>query len=225
MTVLTAADDAPTRSVALAQSAQVRISDLWRKDSAELNRAAAYNEHLDRIRQTKPDAWILFLDADILIPEQLSIDFAALDQRALYGIPRRMCESMAEWLAYGRGERSFDSFPLNIPPVENGKVWGHLATANPAALSGYFQLWNLAHAAGMKVMPGSPNVAEHDLQFALSFPDQLRRYLGPDTVLHLGKPKINWNGRVSPRWECPPSTKGGFAKEGTGVAGEDHPAS
>ena len=98
------------------------------------------------------------------------------------------------------GFLNWDDFPLSVPPIKNGKVWGCLPTSNPAALCGYVHLWNLKHSIGMKRLPNSNNAARYDVGFALSFPETMRGFLENREVLHLGPEEANWNGRCSERW-------------------------
>lgn len=108
--------------------------------------------------------------------------------------------TMGEWGLFARGKLAWTDFPTSVPPVKNGAVWGKRRTSNPAAICGYFQLWNYVRCRGKKYFPYSPSAACYDVDFALSFPEHLRMFLEDVEVLHLGPQRVNWDGRVSEAW-------------------------
>lgn len=200
VTVITRPDDISSHKVTSDLGLRSYPTDAWHKDGALFNKAAALNEYLKLLRRDSYDGWILFLDADVLLRRLPANWLDALDQRGLYSAHRRMCESEAHWRAYLDMSVQWSDFPLDIPSVIGGKVWGHLPTSNPAALCGYFQLWHFMNAVGVRQLPESPTAANYDVDFALSFPESLRRYMDNYEVLHLGPAKTNWAGRVSAAW-------------------------
>lgn len=210
ITVLTAPEDLETIAIAEREGVSLHITSIWRENGATFNKAAAINAFLDKRNLDGTDSWILFLDADILFQEDLQWDMAALNPEGLYSVRRRMCETEKDWLEWKAGQCKFDDFPLYVPAVVNGKVWKHRPTDNPAGLCGYFQLWHITKAAGLKRMPASPNAANYDVLFAFSFPETARRFIEGNEVLHFGPRNTNWNGRISPRWDFstdePPAT-------------------
>ncbi len=142
ITVLTAPEDEETIALAQRERVSLHVTNDWRKDGAKLNKAAAINSCLDELDLEGTDSWVLLLDADIVIQRDLHQDDMPLDPKGLYSVKRRMCESVDEWLDICAGRRNVEDFPFYIPGVENGKVWKHRPTDNPAALCGYFQLWH-----------------------------------------------------------------------------------
>jgi hypothetical protein len=200
ITVLTAPDDEHTAVIARNCGARLHITDAW-SQGGPFNKARALNEWMDSLSKVGPDVWILTLDADILL---LSADRLArldLDRRVLYGVHRRMCEDYSAWTDFAGGHRDILSYPRDVLPIRNGRVWGRRPTSNPAALSGYFQMWNSQHAAGARRFPERPSAAQYDVEFALSFSQNDRKFIEDYEVLHLGPSKTNWSGRRSPRWE------------------------
>lgn len=135
ITVVTAPDDFETIAIAKRERASLHITDVWRRNEARFNKAAAINSLLDQRNLDETDCWVLFLDADILLPIDLNPDISKLDPRGLYSIKRRMCSTVLEWRELITNQRHVSEMPLYIPPVVKGKVWRHLPTANPAALS------------------------------------------------------------------------------------------
>jgi len=194
VTIITAEQDQDTIRLAKSSGAKAFVSDLWFQEGAAFNKSAAINQWLS----LQPLAWTLILDADIYLPDAFQLNVSELNPQYLYSIPRRMCEREWDWVcpASQRPE-----YPLAIPPVRNGMVWRR-PTSQPAALSGYFHLWNRG-TTGREFFPASPTAALYDVEFALQFPEQQRVYLRGD-VIHLGPPKQNWSGRVSAPWTLIP---------------------
>lgn len=194
VTVITSNTDKDTIEYARDLGAKVWLSELWFKDGTAFNKSAALNEWLT----SRAPGWTLLLDADIFLPDNFFLDVERLNPVFLCSVPRRICENEWDWV--GPEERR-PEYPLMIPPVKNGKVWRR-PTTNPAALSGYFHLWNRA-ASNRMFYPGSPTAAEYDVEFALLFAEDQRHYL-PGDVVHLGPVRQNWTGRVSTPWSLIP---------------------
>jgi aminoglycoside phosphotransferase (APT) family kinase protein len=194
VTVITAEQDHDTISFVQGSGAKVFLSDVWFQEGAAFNKSAALNQWLS----LQPMTWALILDADIYLPDSFELNLTELNSQCLYSVPRRICELEWDWLC--PASRRPD-YPLAIPPVRNGMVWRR-PTSQPAALSGYFHLWNRG-TTGKAFFPSSPNAAEYDVEFALQFPEQQRHYM-PGDVIHLGPVKQNWSGRVSPPWTLIP---------------------
>lgn len=196
--VVSSAEDEDT--IALCQRAKVDLllTNAWFDDGARLNKAAALNEAIAVSLQRSPYAWLLVLDADIVLSNHFDLDVAALDPSCLYSVRRRLCETEHQWKQISDGTLTPGDLPIYTVPVTNGKAWGHRPAENPAALSGYFQLW---HPTTTQItrFPPKPSAAGYDVEFALMFPDERRYYLSGEAV-HLGPLRKNWNGRVSPRW-------------------------
>jgi aminoglycoside phosphotransferase (APT) family kinase protein len=190
VTIITAQEDQDSIRLAKSLGAKVFVSDLWFQNGAAFNKSGAINQWLS----LQPLAWILILDADVYLPDAFRLNLAELNPQHLYSIPRRICELEWDWVC---PESQRPEYPLAIPPVHNGRVWRR-PTSQPAALSGYFHLWNRG-TSGQLFYPPSPNAAEYDVEFALKFPEAQRHYL-PGDVIHLGPVKRNWSGRVSKPW-------------------------
>jgi hypothetical protein len=197
--VLTSSGDTRTQAACADLGVPAVVSEAWRQNDANFNKSAALTDALRRHPRADADDWILLLDADILLPEHLDIQLNRLDRAALYSVPRRLCQTKAEWDAFVAGRRDWSSFPLDNPPTIDGKIWGKVPTRNPAGLMGYFQLWHFSALRG-RALPPSRNAASYDVRFALSFAESRRHGLQFE-VLHLGPIRMNWNGRVSPVWE------------------------
>ena len=200
ITVLTAPWDRRTRSLALEHGADVFATTAWRENGM-FNKARALNEWLRHVRTTQNCGWVLMLDADIILPRDLFVEWERLVSDTLYGARRRMCLSESDWLEFSAGRRKMESFPTADLPIIDGRVWGKCPTGNPAALSGYFQLWNCTLESAPKHLVEFPTAAEYDVYFALQFAERQRLFLPGVEVLHLGHPRINWRGRQTERWQ------------------------
>ncbi len=194
VTVITCAADRATIAYARELGAKIWVSERWFENGASFNKSAMLNEWLASLCP----GWTLILDADTFLTDEFRLDLGHLDSGYLYSIPRRICEDEWDWV--GPTARRPD-YPLMIPPVKNGKVWRR-PTTNPAALSGYFHLWDRA-VSNRLFYPASPTAAEYDVEFALQFRDDQRVYL-PGDVVHLGPVRQNWSGRVSTPWTLLP---------------------
>lgn len=200
ITVLTAPWDCRTAELAAKHGANVIVTDSWQK-GGPFNKARALNEWLERMATSEHgDTWALVLDADVLLPRDCCLDVNQLAPEGLYSARRRMCYDYASYQQFAMGLRSLDTFPVRVPPVRNGRVWGHRPTSNPAGLQGYMQLWCPSRGAGLKRFPETGTAGQYDVEFGLSFPQSSREYLQHYEVLHLGATQVNWTGRRSSRW-------------------------
>jgi len=199
VTVITTSTDVDTLQCARAHSVPVHVTNAWYDGGASLDKAAALNAWLDSL-PSNPELWMLTLDADILVPTEVLHDLHTLDTRYLYGVPRRLCKQLNEWNAFAAGQREWESFPVDSPPVFNGKLWGRHPTGNVAATCGYFQLWHASNSVGDKRFTHCPTAAYYDIAFALSFGEEHRVNLADREVLHLGPTGSNWAGRQSEEW-------------------------
>lgn len=201
ITILTSAHDKETIRLAAKHGVSTLISNRWHKNGASFSKSSAVNEWMFRINHNDCK-WRLTLDADILFPEMIQNLTERLDDRGLYSVRRRMCDSPKELQMLRAGQKGWEDFPVHIPKVKNGTVWGgKRRTRNPVAICGYFQLWHSVHCAGKKYFPYSPNAAGYDVDFALSFPEHMRSFIEGIDVLHLGSPIANWDGRMTPSWK------------------------
>ena len=200
VTVITSPRDQATIRLAKRLGAQLFITDAWHTDGP-LNKGLALNQWVTHASAFEPEAWLMTLDADTVLFQAVPDVLDQLDPDCLYGARRRMCTDAASLRDLLCHQKTLMDFPLDIVPVQDGKLWGVIEAQNPAALAGYFQLWHPAAATGLKNFPVTGSAEAYDLMFGLSFPDISRKYLQSFEVLHIGPPEVNWTGRRSPRWE------------------------
>lgn len=199
ITILTAPDDLATVELAEEVGVEVFITPAW-YDGGPLNKGLALNEWLSARQALDENEWLMVLDADILFPPDCILPIDNLDPKQLYSIRRRMCWDLDQFVKYLRGDLDLTQFPTYVPRIIDGKVWGHRPTSNPAALSGYLQLWCPRHSVGHSLFAPTGTAADYDVEFGLSFPEDMRSYIPDCDVLHLGPIGTNWSGRRSPLW-------------------------
>ncbi len=198
VTVLTSPQDSATIRLAKQLGVSLLISDAWHTGGT-LNKARALNQWVTHAAAYDPDAWLLTLDADVLLFDPVTACLASLDRSCLYGVHRRLCDGPEELNEFFSGRKALEDFPLDLVRMVKGKLWGTVDAVNPAALSGYFQLWHPAYSVGAKSFWESGTAEAYDLTFGLSFPEASRKFLDQQ-VLHLGPKEVNWAGRQSSRW-------------------------
>ena len=199
LTVLTAPSDMATIRVAEKYGTRVLTTESWWV-RGKFNKARALNTWIEKMSTNCRDTWLLVLDADIYIPPGQTLSVSNLDAGKLYSARRRMCTDETAWEQYHETQRALSSFPFDVQPLTDGRLWGTVPTSNPAGLLGYFQLWNPIYSVGAKRFMESPTAADYDVCFGSSFPEGRRAFLSGFEVLHLGPTRLNWAGRRSPRW-------------------------
>lgn len=183
--VITSPEDRETQDVALASRCECLVVDVWHKDGAVFNKAAALDLGLSGAQNGD---WCLALDADVY-PVGVLPSVMPSTERSLFSVHRYACHTPDELQAHLAGVMPLSSFER----IQMWKRSPHLA--DPAGLQGYFQLWQFRDGDSF----GSyPSAARYDVEFGRKFPR--REYLDGLYVLHLGEHRKNWSGRVTPRW-------------------------
>ena len=196
--VVTTGGDLESTRVAKINGADVVLTDRF-DGSIDSSKGEAINEGLDRCTM---QGWVCILDADIvLLPgfynelrNAIKRDFRSLRGSTIYGVPRLMCHSYAEWMEFIRtGKHSW------LPDKQR-----KLHQRPP----GYFQLWHgktlpsMRYPEGYGANPQLRGGVGGDLAFASQF-DRCLQLKAPQ-VIHLdtiesGK-KRDHQGRISRRW-------------------------
>lgn len=143
-----------------------------RYNRAKFNKSGLVRYIQEYAHRTHPDAWILILDADILLPNDIkaSVESHAVEKNSLYGMLRHDYHTMADYTAQKRN---------NLYPLKH---------------AGYFQLY----FDKSKYYPTfSKDCSACDIVFQRLFH---HRPMLPGHACHLGKPGVNWYGRMSPAW-------------------------
>lgn len=195
VTVVTTPQDAPTRAVCERHGARCMTTDAFHADGATFAKGRATNAALRQIHEEAPDAWILMLDADIVLPA----DFAAwrarvvLNPGALYYARR--------WLLPSR-----DDIPAALAHFDSGRPFAPTTKHNTKPW-GYFQLWSFRSQlqrdrAGDWYPAASHDAGTDDTIFYRRYRDAGRLADSGLRTLHLPhsiEQAQNWKGRVTPR--------------------------
>lgn len=199
VTVVTSPRDPATIQLAKQLGVQLFITDAWHHGGA-FNKAAALNQWITHASALEPEAWLMTLDADILLFQSVTDCLDSLNPSCLYSVPRRICLAAVSLGGLLSGKKLLSDFPLAVIPFSDGKLWGTVDATNPAGLVGYLQLWSPRSSVGLKHFPETGTAEGCDLLFGLSFPDDARKFLPLLEVLHIGPTEVNWSGRRSLRW-------------------------
>ena len=180
----TTLEDTATQALCRQHGADCVISSRAHFGGAQMNKGAVQN---DVLRVAAKSGWLLFLDADIILPAALpaTIDnISPFDRSNLFWMPRQAAAAPADLTAFDQGK----PLPVIRKP---GKDVG----------LGYFHLCH-AGAATWKANPGMserfPTAAGVDLEFRNRWRGRWQEL--PLSCVHVGTPGKNWRGRVTPSW-------------------------
>ena len=184
--VVTTWEDRETqRVVDKVPNADCLLTDAFHRGGDPFNKGRALDEALWLFPRR---GWITVMDADILLP--LDVDFSDFVPGCLYSPYRRLCgcpedaKHFKDWTTYPEG-----------PERCNGEFAGALQCfrlEDPVLLP-TVQFYGCDHPTAQGV----------DTAFWGRWPrSKLCRPLWE--VLHLGPTRVNWSGRVTPRWEPQP---------------------
>lgn len=175
--VVTSEDDIKTieycemNSIKFTKTNQINLSD-----SVPFKKFHALNLG---IRTINPTDWILCLDSDVLVLNTL--DLESFSKKCLYYARRKNCFSVEDFNRYGTDLRCY-SYDLNEAKAPYG--FFHLFNVNNSSINKSLQI-------GSPVYP-EIELVESDLLFVERWNKWNIRSIDND-VLHLGKPKENWN--------------------------------
>lgn len=203
ITVVTAPHDRETQAIARTHGAGVCVSDVWTRDGAIFNKAAA----LDVAFGFQPG----FTEAPRLGETCLSLDADAylcgtwpakgtIRKRTLYGCPRYWCRTPADLVAHRDGLIPRDQLEVILTRARGESIPRTGTSADAAAAArmclGYFQLFR--YTPGI-AFGQSKTAGKYDLDVRVHF--RRREGLEGLYVLHLGESqRANWRGRVVAPW-------------------------
>lgn len=170
------------------------------------NKFAAINEGLKLIDK---DAWVLFLDSDIVLPTETYrvLDNLNLDKTVIYGLDRLNCTGLKQWNEYKTGNTTLiENWILKTNGLEMGSRLVHYY--GQEGENGRFEGWRplgffqLAHREAFESYPQNSLGADHcDLEFARLWPRNKRILIPELYVIHLESIRAtdgaNWNGRTT----------------------------
>ena len=173
ITVITSIADEECRKVCEALGVRCLSTDCMYDDGASFNKAKAINFGLSKLKNPE---FVLLLDSDIAVLEK--IDTRILKRDFFYYCDRYMIRDYDSYRKYAYGNIGIESF-------ERESYEG----------LGYFQLFNYSKRS---VFPeSSSDAAWSDLHFRDKF---VKREKLDFAVIHLGKDRKNWNGRVTDKF-------------------------
>jgi glycosyltransferase involved in cell wall biosynthesis len=187
ITVVTSSDDILCQKICQKFGVNCVITDVMYEDNAIFNKGKAINEGIKSLKN--PD-FVLLIDADIIVKEKININ--ELNKNVLYSSDRWICKSYNLYNQWTQGIIDIQKIGRN----EGDKGIG------------FFQLFNISNSNIDREKPYpemSKNAAWSDLVFRDKF---VTRKKIENTIIHLGDPYMNWDGRVSNRF----LTDGQFAE-------------
>lgn len=191
------------------------------REGASFNKYAGINEGLHLI-PPEEDAYILFLDSDIVLHYETRRVLLSLEERgvitqdSIYGIDRLNIQGLKRWEQYKIGPTVLkENWLLHTQGIEFGArlvhYYGHEGE------NGRFEGWRplgffqLAHRSSFSVYPQDHTAADHcDLLFCRLYPRNKRVLIPEIFAIHLESPKahkaINWWGRKSVPFDWEPTS-------------------
>ncbi len=201
--IVTSPTDHDTIQAARANGCDLTCTTAWWKEGATFNKAAALNEALTYCHAQQAE-WVLSLDSDIMLPPPSGL-LDSLDPRHMYGMHRRDCPDLATFDACNQSGDWFKLPYIKLPDIittpRGPRLWGWRKTANPIAIQGYFQLWNMRTYPHRRFKE-SDTATKYDVDFAMLWSDSQRKLIPwPSfTGIHLGEARLNWRGRTTAIW-------------------------
>lgn len=183
--VVTAPQDEKTQAlVARYDKTVAHVTDAFYRDGAKFNKGLAIEEGFNALGRA---GWMLVLDADIVLPADMSAQLKLLRPKPgfLYTPRRRILDDPTRWKRY-TNQRTWATLPGRREDI------GHY---------GYFQLFH----ADDPVLATYPwyatnftHAGQADDKFQHRWPAD-RKLRPPFEVLHLGRCDENWFGRTTAR--------------------------
>ena len=148
---------------------------------AKFRKGLAIEESLDLMGRR---GWILTIDSDIILPPKMNLPEIQIGK--LYSPCRRILDN-----------------PKNLSKFQTPDTWGSLKKFNDNEFAGYFHLFH-ADDPAIKKRPWYGidwmNAAGYDSVFEKRW--NRRDKIRPDfEVLHLGPTGVNWDGRITGRYD------------------------
>lgn len=215
--VVTSPDDRATRGVCAAAGVLALVTE-------DHQRGGTFSKGrlVERgLQQLPADAWIVHLDADIVLPLAFRhlLDRSHLKDESIYGADRLMLRSWAEWqrLQASGWLHAADHYHLVSPPA-GFPVGARWVGPDGYVPIGFFQLWHRIGGgeewSGRRTKPypsGHGTAAREDVQHGLQWDRRQRELLPELFVVHLesepAKCGANWSGRTTKRFG-PPQASG-----------------
>lgn len=205
--IVTDTKDTKTKELCDNYGVECIQTDVFYENGGKFNKYAGINEglkHLDK------DAWILFLDGDIILHHMTKyiLEKLNLQKDTVYGVDRVNCIGLNRWIQYMSIRNSIhQNWLLHTSGMPLGARLVHYF--GEAKDKGVFMGWRplgffqLTHGSAFETYPQNTIGADHcDLEFIRQYYSRDKRSLIPELMaIHLeseGAVKgINWYGRKS----------------------------
>lgn len=176
--VVTVPEDVDTHAVCNKYNCHILLSDSLQRNGAVFNKSALINFAQNYVHKKFPEAWVLLLDSDILIPDNFKeiVEEQLDDRTALYSMPR------------------FDFLPdeLNVMHIEQLKIFEQ-SQRYRTDFMGFFQLY---FNKDQYYPNDSYSCRDCDSIFASSF-QRLRMMSIFSYLRHIGQGNMNHFGRCT----------------------------
>lgn len=196
--IVTAPHDEQTRALCEHYHVECVVTDAFFANDKAFDKAAGINAGLARLKR---DGWVAHIDADIVLPPRgrEMIERGALDQRAIYGIDRMLCESFEDWCRHLSWPEIMHSNGIIV--AQEFPHGARLLKSEGWAPIGFFQLWNPG-TSGIATYPDHGSVDRGDVAFARLWPREWRHLIPELLAIHLASEHEdgmgrNWRGRRS----------------------------
>jgi len=173
ITVVTSREDKMCQEICNKFGAKLIVSEIMYEDGAKFNKGKAINL---AIKSLKNPGFILLIDADIIVKEEINTEFLSFD--SLYTSDRWMCNTYEDLLKI---EKEGNSKNYSYNEVDKGL--------------GFFQLFH--YSTGSLYPESSENAAFSDLLFRDRF---TKKESINNSIIHLGRSYQNWDGRKTERF-------------------------
>jgi hypothetical protein len=180
--IVTTPDDAITQQLAKQHDCQLYITKCFYEDGGLFNKYRALEAGLDAFM---PQDWLAIMDSDVLWPK--AIDNTQYQIGKLYSPLRRMCNNTN----HVSPESEWSNYPYHS--LHNSPTWKDHC-------SGYTQILHVGDIV-LRSKPWHrldlPTAQGGDTHFQDKW--KVENRIRPNwECLHLGPPRQNWSGRVSP---------------------------
>lgn len=199
--VVSSPEDKKTPKVCDYYGVEYHLTDAFQSRWGHFCKGAAINEGLAKLSK---DAWILLLDADIILPSNFRqvLDRASLDTSMIYGCDRAEFRSFEDWQRfYQAPEPHTQGSGFLIHITHHGQQLGtRVAYQEHGGYVpiGFFQLWH-GDSRILKYPEGHTDAGREDSRFPTRWPRSKRGFIPEIVVYHLeseaAQMGVNWKGR------------------------------
>lgn len=191
-------------------------TDAFYENGSTFNKYAGINEGLKHVSD---NAWVLFLDGDIVLPPLTKrvLEELTLDPKCLYGIDRLNCRGIEKWVEYCNNPNLIiDNWLMTNAGLEFGArinhyygQWGDGGKFGGWKPLGYFQL---THRSSFDKYPQECNGADHcDMVFCNQWKREQRVMIPELMGIHIESTDSKWGndwwGRTSAPFKFEPTVK------------------